>query len=285
MGHKREWFSVAVNLCLLRRLPNSVEMAPMCGIWNVSIIFGRNKRKVHARCARDERVTYRLRNSQISFIRRHGHPNGKRICREQWIGGNEQKGVAPEMQLSLAFCQAPRVSRSSEGVEEYFGWDSREYLRKMVIGQVVKFKVLYKVDVINRTFGVIEMKDKDVVREMVSSGYVSVRSERDEKNNKELLEDLLALQEEARENRRGIWSPTKTLRSVIWTVEDPESFFQAHKGLPTAAVVEQFRDGSTMKLYLLETHEMITMRLAGVQCPRITYSAEGKGRFAVIHRT
>lgn len=280
MGYEGEWRSFVVNSCLLRRLPNSVEMTPICVIGDVSIIFGRNKRKDHARCGRADRVTCRLRDGQIRFIRRHCHSNGQRICREKWIWRNGQKGVAPEMQLSLAFCQAPRVSRSSEGVEEYFGWDSREYLRKMVIGQVVKFKVLYKVDVISRTFGIIEMKDKDVVREMVSSGYVSVRSERDEKNNKELLEDLLALQEEARENRRGIWSPTKSLRSVIWTVEDPESFFQAHKGLPTAAVVEQFRDGSTLKLYLLETHEMITMRLAGVQCPRITYSAEGKGRIA-----
>lgn len=166
------------------------------------------------------------------------------------------------MQLSLAYCQAPRVARTAEGVEEYFGWESREYLRKMIIGQVVKFKVLYKVDVISRTFGTIELKDKDVLRDMVSSGYVSVRSERDEKGSRELYEELLELQAEARDNHRGIWSPTKTLRHVSWTLDDPESFFQANKGMPMAAIVEQVRDGSTLKLYLLETGEMISLRLA-----------------------
>ena len=190
-----------------------------------------------------------------------------------------QKGVAPEMQLSLAYCQAPRVARTAEGVEEYFGWESREYLRKMIIGQVVKFKVLYKVDVISRTFGTIELKDKDVLRDMVSSGYVSVRSERDEKGNRELYEELLELQAEARDNHRGIWSPTKTLRHVSWTLDDPESFFQANKGMPMAAIVEQVRDGSTLKLYLLETGEMISLRLAGLQAPRIAYSADGKATY------
>ena len=190
-----------------------------------------------------------------------------------------QKGVAPEMQLSLAYCQAPRVARTAEGVEEYFGWESREYLRKMIIGQVVKFKVLYKVDVISRTFGTIELKDKDVLRDMVSSGYVSVRSERDEKGSRELYEELLELQAEARDNHRGIWSPTKTLRHVSWTLDDPESFFQANKGMPMAAIVEQVRDGSTLKLYLLETGEMISLRLAGLQAPRIAYSADGKATY------
>lgn len=183
------------------------------------------------------------------------------------------------MQLSLAYCQAPRVARAAEGVEEYFGWESREYLRKMVIGQVVKFKVLYKVDVISRTFGTIELKDKDVLRDMVSNGYVSVRSEREEKGNRELYEELVELQTEARDNHRGIWNPTKSLRHVSWTLNDPESFYQANKGMPMAAVVEQIRDGSTLKLYLLETGEMISLRLAGLQAPRITYATDGKATY------
>lgn len=79
------------------------------------------------------------------------------------------------MQLSLAFCQAPRVARTAEGVEEPFGWESREYLRKMLIGHVVKFAVLYKVEAISRSFGTIMLEEKDVVRDVVSNGMVSVR--------------------------------------------------------------------------------------------------------------
>ena len=183
------------------------------------------------------------------------------------------------MQLSLAFCQAPRIARTAEGIQEYFGWESREYLRKMIIGKVVKFKVLYKVDVINRTFGTLELNGKDIVQEMVSSGYVSVRSERDSHNNPDLLEDLLELQSNARDNHVGIWSSHKYLRPINWTISDPETYFLANKGMPMAAQVEQVRDGNTLKLFLLETNQMITLRVAGIQCPRITYSSDGNGTF------
>lgn len=181
------------------------------------------------------------------------------------------------MQLSLAFCQAPRVARSADGIEESFGWESREFLRKMVIGQTVKFKVLYKVDAISRSFGTIELKDKKVIPEMVSHGMVSIRSERDDHGQKELYEELLELQSTAREAHRGMWGSKRSTRSVIWTLPDPESFFKANKGFPYAGIIEQVRDGSTFKIYLLEGGEYITLHLAGIQCPRITYTATGEG--------
>lgn len=182
------------------------------------------------------------------------------------------------MQLSLAFCQAPRVARSAEGMEEAFGWESREFLRKMVIGQQVKFKVLYKVDAISRSFATLELKDKNILHEMVSNGMVSVRSERDDHGQKDLYEELIELQTSARDHRRGMWGSHRSTRNVIWTIPDPEAFFKANKGFPLAGVIEQVRDGSTFKLYLLEGGEYITLHLAGIQSPRITYSPTGEGR-------
>lgn len=55
-----------------------------------------------------------------------------------------QTGIAPEMQLTLAYCYAPRVARGPDSIEEPYGWESREFLRKKIIGQTIKFKVLYK---------------------------------------------------------------------------------------------------------------------------------------------
>ena len=185
------------------------------------------------------------------------------------------------MQLSLAFCQAPRVARSAEGIEEAFGWESREFLRKMVIGQVVKFKVVYKVDAISRSFATLELKNKNVLHEMVSNGMVSVRTERDDHGQKDLYEELIDLQTSARDNHRGIWGAHRAVRNVIWTLPDPEAFFKANKGFPMAAVIEQVRDGSTFKCYLLEGGEYITLHLAGIQSPRITYSSNGEG--SLIH--
>ena len=177
------------------------------------------------------------------------------------------------MQLSLAFCQAPRVSRSPEGHEEPFGWESREFLRKMLIGQMVKFKVLYKVDAISRSFATLELNNKNIIHEMVSNGMVTVRSEKDDHGKKDLYEELIELQTAARDNHKGLWSHRHSTRTVTWTLPDPEAFFKANKGFPLAGVIEQVRDGSTFKIYLLETGEYISLHLAGVQCPRINYSA------------
>lgn len=114
------------------------------------------------------------------------------------------------MQLSLAFCQAPRVARTAEGVEEPFGFESREFLRKMVIGHVVKFAVLYKVDAISRSFGTISLEDKDIVREMVSNGMVSVRSERDDKGHKALYEEFAGIAGGcARQSPRNVERPQR----------------------------------------------------------------------------
>ena len=188
-----------------------------------------------------------------------------------------QSGPAPELQLSLAYCQAPRVARSADGVEEPFGWESREYLRKLLIGNVVKFKVLYTVATINRKFGSLELEDQDVLRKVVSDGMVTVRAERNEKDNTALYEELLELQAAARNSHKGIWGPHPTARTVQWTLPDPQAFFQSKKKLPLAGVIEQVRDGSTFRVYLYEGGEYITLHLAGIQSPKITYSADGQG--------
>lgn len=58
--------------------------------------------------------------------------------------GNAPAGKRPaELQLSLASLQAPRVSRHPNAADEPFGWAAREFLRKLVIGRPVKFKVEY----------------------------------------------------------------------------------------------------------------------------------------------
>lgn len=46
-------------------------------------------------------------------------------------------GPPPEMQLSLASLQSPKLGRAPGIVDEPFAWDSREFLRKKCIGKPV----------------------------------------------------------------------------------------------------------------------------------------------------
>jgi endonuclease YncB( thermonuclease family) len=61
----------------------------------------------------------------------------------------------PEMQLSLSSLAAPRLSRHPEARDEPFGWASREFLRKALIGRPVRFRVDYKVEKIARSFATL----------------------------------------------------------------------------------------------------------------------------------
>jgi len=53
-------------------------------------------------------------------------------------------GPAPELQISLSGLSAPRISRHSEQKDDPYGFASREFLRKIIIGRQVKFRGDYK---------------------------------------------------------------------------------------------------------------------------------------------
>jgi staphylococcal nuclease domain-containing protein 1 len=75
---------------------------------------------------------------------------------------------APELQLSLAHLSAPRISRHSDQRDEPFGWPSREFLRKALVGRQVRFKVDYKVEKIGRSFATLWLTDGSLGPESVN---------------------------------------------------------------------------------------------------------------------
>ena len=78
------------------------------------------------------------------------------------VGKATAAGVAaPEMQLSLSGVMAPRLSRHPDQRDEPFGWASREFLRKMVIGRAVRFRVDYRVEKISRSFATLWLMGSD----------------------------------------------------------------------------------------------------------------------------
>jgi len=59
-----------------------------------------------------------------------------------------------------------------------FGWQSREFLRCLAVGQAVTFKVDYKVPAINRDFGTIVLTSTGESLNKVSSSSSSSSSRR-----------------------------------------------------------------------------------------------------------
>jgi staphylococcal nuclease domain-containing protein 1 len=94
------------------------------------------------------------------------------------IRGHPDQGLPPEKILQLAYVSAPKLARrpTENGQlfnDEPYAWQSRETLRKLIIGRDVLFCVLYSA--VARDYGSILLNGHDITAQLVSEGAVRVR--------------------------------------------------------------------------------------------------------------
>ncbi|CAI5460517.1 unnamed protein product [Closterium sp. Yama58-4] len=196
------------------------------------------------------------------------------------IMGNVKSGPPPEKTLTLASLIAPKLARR-DGRDEPFAWESREFLRKKCIGQEVVFKVDYAVPSIHREFGNVFMGDTNIALAIVQAGWARVRPQVGNSTDvSPYLEQLLKAEEAAKAEEIGIWTKVPgaaeaAIRDLPPSGVGQDTGFDAHalleqnKGLTLAAIVEQVRDGSTVRVMLLPSFHYVQVYLAGVQCPSV----------------
>ena len=119
--------------------------------------------------------------------------------------GKSINGPPPEITITLNHIQTPKLSRGSSQIDEPYAWESREYLRHLLIGKHVQFKVTNTVSSINRTFGMIFFNGQNVIKLMLSAGWATLKDQmmRDDVNADEYNE-LNQLYNEAKNNKYGI---------------------------------------------------------------------------------
>ncbi|XP_014501824.1 ribonuclease TUDOR 1 [Vigna radiata var. radiata] len=189
-------------------------------------------------------------------------------------------GPLPEKTITLSSLMAPRLARR-DGVDEPFAWESREFLRKLCIGKEVTFRVDYNVPAINRDFGTVFLGDKNVAVLAVSEGWVKIREHGQQKGEASpYLAELLRLEEQAKQEGLGRWSKVPgaaeaSVRNLPRSaIGDPSNLdamglLAANKGFPMEAIVEQIRDGSTLRIYLLPQFQFVQVFVAGIQSPQM----------------
>lgn len=196
------------------------------------------------------------------------------------LAGSSAAGVdTPEKLISLTGVLAPKFGRGKGKPDEAFAWESREYLRKHVIGQQVQFTVQHTLESDSgddRHYGVVMLKETDIAEQMLRAGWVRVKEPKDGgKVHADRLE-LQKLQDEAKAKGLGMWKKGVNAedhkRVIDWT-PNAQTLFTANKNVPLPGVVDQVRDGSTLRVELVHKdnplkHQMITLYLAGVSCPR-----------------
>ncbi|KAH8486568.1 hypothetical protein H0E87_025540 [Populus deltoides] len=191
---------------------------------------------------------------------------------------SSKPGPPPEKTITLSSLIAPRLARRG-GVDEPFAWNSREYLRKLCIGKEVTFKVDYAVPSIGREFGSVFLGEKNVALLVVSEGWAKVREQGQQKGEASpFLAELLRLEEQAKQQGLGRWSKAPgaseaSIRNLPPSAIGDSSNFDAmgllaaNKGTPMECIVEQVRDGSTIRVYLLPDFQFVQVFVAGIQAP------------------
>ena len=82
-----------------------------------------------------------------------------------------------------------------------------------------------------------------------------------------LDESLKEAEELAKTGEKGVWSPTANehVRDVKWEVDSPRQLKDKMHGKPITAIIENVRDGSTVRAFLLPDFYHVTVMMSGVK--------------------
>lgn len=193
-----------------------------------------------------------------------------------------------EKMLTFSHVAAPRIfsrkAGSTDQTDEPFAWDSREALRKLIIGKPVRFVVQYHHSGLNRDFGRIFMPDPasngqtelDVVERLVADGWLRVRQNLgNPKDDEEAAEIrfLEKLERDAQGNKRGMFDPeAKPTKVQLWgTFSVQEALKDVLRRDEAArrrsAIVEQVIDAGFWRVLVIPSNFMFLVRLSGVLAP------------------
>ncbi|KAK4989802.1 hypothetical protein LTR50_002977 [Elasticomyces elasticus] len=177
-----------------------------------------------------------------------------------------------ERTFSLAFVSAPRIRKEGE---EPFAFQSRDFLRRLCVGKVVQFNVLYQIPVgVKRDYGTVTLADGQQLPDLVvAEGWAKIRDDAGKKEDTEegttLLERLEALEAHAKADEKGVWGKDPKIE-VVHELSDAKAFAETWKGKSIDAIVEKVLSGDRIIARLMVTptqHTQTIVLVAGIRAP------------------
>ncbi|KAK4236747.1 nuclease domain-containing protein 1 [Achaetomium macrosporum] len=189
-----------------------------------------------------------------------------------------------EKRISLSSVRGPRAAEASEAP---FRDEAKEFLRKKLIGKHVRISVdgtkPASDDFEAREVATVTQGGKNIGLQLVQEGYCSViRHRKDDTDRAPNYDELLAAQETAKQEKKGMWSgkPPK----VKQYVDMSESVQKAKIQLSTLSrqkkvpgIVDFCKSGSRFTILIPREGAKITLVLAGVRAPRAGRTPQEKG--------
>ncbi|KAJ3083740.1 nuclease domain-containing protein [Quaeritorhiza haematococci] len=196
------------------------------------------------------------------------------------LRGKPVNGPPPERIISFANLVAPRLGTAKDPEkEEAFAFEAREFLRKLLVGKEVAFKVEYTTTTNQRDFGVLTLPpgggvdgETNVTRLLIKEGWAKVKQPDGKRQASEEQIALTELEQSAQAAKKGLWAETAPARNAKYNLDgEPRAFLDKYKGKPIDAILEQVRDGSTYRVCLLlpegNARQYVTLSVSGVKAP------------------
>ena len=203
-----------------------------------------------------------------------------------------------ERTLSLGYITAPRLKREGDEVSSLllvrissmlislqpFAFQSREFIRKLLLAKLASFEVFYSTTTTKRDYGKIKLPDGTQLPDLiVEEGWAKVREDagkkEDDENTLIYIDRLRQLESQAKVEGKGIWGKGGQIE-LASEVSDTNAFVQQYKGQKVTAIIERVLTGDRMiaRLQLSPSKHVQTMLvLAGIRTPATKRtSPEGK---------
>jgi len=204
-----------------------------------------------------------------------------------------QQGPPVERQITLSSLQAPllgrRKTQKNQATEdEAFACQSREYLRKKVIGKQITYTIEYKNPANSKEYGIVYLNNANgeqqdnIATSIVANGWAAVKRPANTPKDgyRPELQELINLEEEAKKQGKGMFNKDAdeiaAAKRPIDGEVPPAGLYEQMKGKPQSAIVEQVRSGSTMRITLLPSYHEVMLFLSGVQAPEVSQEGEAE---------
>ncbi|OLN96381.1 hypothetical protein CCHL11_00723 [Colletotrichum chlorophyti] len=187
-----------------------------------------------------------------------------------------------EKTFSLAYVSAPRLSKDGD---EPFAFQSREYLRELVVGKQIQVTVAYTVPS-GREFGtaLLSRDGPSLPDEAVKAGWLKVREDAGRKDDDEAvlqrIDNLRELETQAKNEGKGLWAGSGGNIQVQNDLGGPE-FMKEWKGKTVDGIVERVLSGDRLLVRLLlsdKKHVQVMTLLAGVRSPATERTVQSTGQ-------
>jgi len=192
----------------------------------------------------------------------------------------KNKAGTTEKRVNLSSVRGPRAGEASEAP---FRDEAKEFLRKKLIGKHVRITVDGSKPETEgfeaRDVATVTEKGKNINLQLVQEGWCSViRHRKDDTDRAPNYDELLAAQEKAKEEGKGMWSgkPSKAKQYAdasesVQKAKMQLATLQRQKKVP--GVVDFCKSGSRFTILIPREGTKLTMVLGGIRAPR----APGRG--------